>query len=118
MDDAVATLMERLALLEYKFELLSSLVDSERNPFAYLCLESSVTREQQKKIFALMDEARASLRTEHPMEHHEFERRVYEICPGYMGDYHFAEAIVSTLNDTHRWNDVYDYMKQNGMNLS
>lgn len=113
-----AELLERLAQLEYRVELMTNLVDSERNPFLYLCLESGITREQKRQILDLMDETRAAIRANRPMDHHTFEQRVYEICPRYRGDYHFAEAIVSTLRQTHQWTDVYEFMKTNGMNLS
>ena len=109
---------DRLAMLEYKIELLTALVDPDRNPFVFLCLEEDVTREQKKQLMDLMEDASISIREDKPMSHHEFENRVYSISPKHHGDYHFAEAIVSTLNDTHRWRDVYEYMKHHGMNLS
>ena len=105
------------ALLKFQIELLTHLVDSERDPFAYLCLEMRLTRHQKERIFALMDEAKASLRAT-PMDHSEFERRVYEICPAQHGDYHFAESIVSSLNKSGRWPEVFKHMQANGMNLS
>ena len=51
------------------------------------------------------------------MHHHQFEEAVYEIVPSHKDDYHFAESIISTLNDEHRWEKVHQHMKKDGMNL-
>ncbi len=76
-----------------------------------------LTKEQVEKIFDLMDEASTSVLNGKPMRHVDFEKRVYELVPKHSGDYHFAESIVKTLNDTGQYTDVYRHMKESGKNL-
>jgi hypothetical protein len=52
-----------------------------------------------------------------PINHEEFDRRVFEIAPQHDGDYHYVEGIISTLNEEGRFQPVYEHMKQSGMNL-
>ncbi|GEM_PF-4313064 len=103
---------------ETKMELILQLLESERSPFAYFALESNLTGQEIDKIYDLMDEAEKKIREGKPMPHHEFERRVYVIIPRRRGDYHFAEGIVGTLHKEGRWEAVYVYYKDHGMNLS
>lgn len=87
-------------------------------PFSYLVIETGLTKEQVGQILDLMDEVRTDLRkTGKSMNHSEFENRIYKIVPSRKGDYHFAEDIVSTLNDERRFTEVFDWMKKSGMNF-
>jgi hypothetical protein len=115
---------ERLRALESQVEDLKekqtrllTLTEPDRHPFMYLTLEANLTRSQVDAIFNLMDEAERSLSSSTPMGHAEFERRVYEIVPSRTGDYHFAEDIVRTLNDSNQYTTVYNHMRSSGMNL-
>jgi tetrahydromethanopterin S-methyltransferase subunit B len=110
-------LKKRVDELEDKVHRLLQISDPERHPFTYLTVEMDLTKEQVAKLFDLMDEASKSLLSGKPMHHVEFEKRVYEMVPKYNGDYHFAESIIRTLNDTGQYTDVYRYMKKSGMNL-
>jgi hypothetical protein len=76
-----------------------------------------LTKEQVEKILDLMDATSKSILDGKPMHHVDFEKHVYEIVPKYKGDYHFAENIVRTLNDTGQYTEVYRHMKKSGMNL-
>lgn len=102
---------------EYKIQLLMRLVDPRNDEFAYLLLEASATEEQEKAIYDLMDKTAKAIAEGKKVSHGEFEREVYKIFPDRWGDYHFAENIVSTLNEQSRWTPVYKYMKKNGMNI-
>jgi len=113
----VVVLEQRIVELEDKIRRLLGLVDPDRHPFTYLTLEMDVTKQQVGAIFNLMDEAHKSLSSKKPMEHHDFERRVYSIVPTHDGDYHFAEDIVRTLADSDQYTDVYDHMRKSGINL-
>ena len=109
-------LKERVKHLEERVKMLAGIADSETRPFTFLALESDLTEAQVKKILDLMDRVRESLKSK-PMHHAQFEQAVYEIVPSHKGDYHFAESIVTTLNDEHNYEDVYKHMKKSGMNL-
>lgn len=117
LEEQVRELVERTTQLETQVVRLRSLVDDDREPFTYLCLETKLTSGQATQILDLMDEAERSIRSGTPMGHHDFERRVYGIVPERDGDYHFAESIVSTLNQERRWREVFKYMQAHGMNI-
>lgn len=90
---------------------------SQRNRFTHLCFESNLTESQETQILDLMDEVSKSIEAGTPMNHHDFEERIYEIVPHRAGSYSFAETIVSVLNREGRWPDVFQHMKKNGMNF-
>lgn len=117
LESKVRELEKRVQYLEERVEFLVEIADSEKDPFIYLALETGLTKNQVDKIFNLMDEVREGINAGRPMHHHEFERRVYEIVPSRKGDYHFAESIISSLNETGRYQDVYQHMKKDGMNI-
>ena len=117
MDKHVEDLERRVEHLEYRVKLLAEIANFEEHRFIYTVLESDLTESQVRAIFDLMDEASRTIRNGKPMSHHKFEERIYEIVPSHLGDYHFAEDIVSTLNDEGRWVEVYKHMKKDGMNI-
>jgi hypothetical protein len=117
LEDKVQEVEKRVQYLEERVEFLVGIADPEKDPFAYLVLESGLTKGQMNRIFDLMDEVERTIRADKPMQHFEFEQRVYEIVPSHTGDYHFAENIVSTLHEAGRWQAVYQQMKRNGMNI-
>lgn len=117
MEAKLAALEKRVAELEDKILRLLTLTDFDKHPFTYHELEANLTKEQVEAVFDLMDEAQKSLASPKPMDHHDFERRVYEIVPARNGDYHFAEGIVGTLNQSGQYTDVFRQMKKSGMNL-
>lgn len=97
--------------------MILELVDSDKKPFVYSALEHGLTSAQVKKIYDLMDRVRISIKKNKPMNRQDFEDEIYKIIPSRKGDYHFAEEIVSTLNEERRWQDVYLHMKKDGMNI-
>ena len=113
----MASLDERVERLEFYISLLQNLVDPEMAPFLYHVLEARLSREQLDAIYKLMDEVQDGIRQGNPMNHADFEQRIYDIVPSKSGDYHFAESIVSTLNREHRYIGVYKHMKADGMNI-
>jgi hypothetical protein len=117
LTEHVATLEAEVAHLKYQLRQLISLADLEREPFTHYVLEYDLTEYQVRAIYDLMDEMRAAIKSDNPPSHHNFETRVYEIVPLQNGNYHFAEGIVSSLNRERRYEDVYQYMKKDGMNI-
>lgn len=112
-------LEQRVKHLEERVKRLVEIADSEKKPFTFLVLENDLTHEQEKKILDLMGRVHNELheRKSKPMNYHEFEKALWEIVSSKDRDYHFAEDVVSTLNEEGRWTDVYEYMKKSGMNL-
>lgn len=107
----------RVKHLEERVEMLAEIADSKTKPFTFLALESNLSDEQVKKILDLMDKVRESILQKKPMHHAQFEQAIYEIVPTHNRDFKFAESVVLTLNDEHRYEDVYKHMKKSGMNL-
>jgi hypothetical protein len=114
----ITELEKRVEHLEDRIEMLMELVDDDKYPFMYLALESGLTKSQVNQIFHLMEEvSKAIYSGKEPMNHSEFEDRVYNIVPTHRNDYHFAESIVRTLNARGQYQEVYQHMKKSGMNL-
>lgn len=113
----IKELEERVKHLEERVEMLIHIADMDKHPFTYSALEHGLTKQQVTRILDLMDRARKSIKEDKPMNHSVFEQAVYEIVPSKRGDYHFAEEVVSTLNEEGRWKEVYAHMKKNGMNI-
>jgi septation ring formation regulator EzrA len=110
-------LEKRVAELEHKIEDLLRLVDMEKAPFSYLVLESNLTSNQVDGIYDLMDDFRNYIRAGHKIKHPDFEEELYKIVPSKQTDYHFAQDVVSSLNDEGRYTDVYKALKKSGMNI-
>jgi hypothetical protein len=122
MEEDMATLEEleqQIEHLNFKLGLLMEMVGSQNDPFTYHCLEADLGKDQIQAILGLMDEVwnEAKKKGGKPMNHHEFEQRVYQIVPSHKGDYHFAEGIVSTLYDEGKYKEVFKHMKKDGMNI-
>ena len=117
MSDRQNDLEKRIAELEHRVKQLLTLSDRSKHPFTCHMIETNITKEQEEGILTLMKDAQRSLSTSNPMTHNEFERQVYSIVPQQEGNYHFAEAIVRTLNDSSQFTDVYAHMERDGMNL-
>jgi len=117
LESTLQQLEERVKFLEERVELLIEIADPEKDPFVHLVLEAGLTKDQMDKILDLMDKMREEINASKPVSHHQFESKIYEIVPSKYGDYHFAEAIISTLRETGRYEHVYEYMKKNGMNI-
>jgi len=116
-DNRLKDLERRLEHLEYRVKLLAEIADFEKHPFIYTVLEADLTESQVRAIFDQMDKALKTIKNGKPVSHYEFEERIYEIVPNRRGNYHFAEDVVSTLNDEGRWGEVYKHLKKDGMNI-
>jgi len=117
IEERLKALEDKVKFLEERIEMLIEIADSEKRPFTYLALEYGLTKEQIERIYDLMDEVSKAIREGKTFHHSEFEDRIYQIVPQRKGDYHFAEEIVSTLNQEGRWQEVYQHMKKSGMNI-
>jgi len=110
-------LIRTVARLEFQMELIQSLVDPERDPFAYLVFENELPREQHQDILGYMDSLNARLAKGIEISRNEFESKIYQIVPSREGNYHFAENIVRTLKKSSRYEAVYEELKKRGMNI-
>jgi hypothetical protein len=117
LESTLQQLEERVKFLEERIELLIEIADPEKDPFVHLALEVGLTKDQIEKILDLMDKVRKEINAGKSVSHHQFESKIYEIVPSRYGDYKFAEAIVLTLKEVGKYEDVYEYMKKNGMNI-
>lgn len=98
-----------LALLEKNYESA---------PFSYLVVEAGLSKSKVEQIHDLMNQVWHELQKHKvSMKHEEFEDQVYKIVPSKKGDYHFAESIVSTLNQEGKYKGVFKWMKKSGMNI-
>jgi len=90
-------------------------VDPERFPFMYLTLEQDWTKDQVTRIFDLMDEVLKSLSTPKKIGAIEFERRVKSIVPD--SSYETVKSILLTFGDEHKYMDVYEHLRKDGLNI-
>ena len=103
--------------LEGQVRMLSEIADFDSHPFIFSCLEANLSSEQVNEVLNLMERAEDSLSTTNPMNHVQFEHELYQIVPTQNGNYQFAKTIVMTLHDEHRFNDVYERFRADGMNI-
>lgn len=103
--------------IKRKIRHLLELVVYNQAPFSYFVLEQDLTEEEEKGIYELMEETSKKIEEGKKVSHFEFENGVYKIIPKFKNHYHMAEAIVATLNKEGKWQEVYKYMKKDGMNL-
>ena len=113
-----ADLKELVSLNEFRIKMLMELVDPDDKPFAYHVLKGELSETQYMEIMDLMQSISEKIQEGRtPINHQEFEMRVYEIAPQHDGDHHYVEGIVSTLNEEGRFQTVYEHMKHSGMNI-
>lgn len=98
-------------------ELLKYLVDSSRDPFAYLVFENRLSREQYNDVLGYMDALNERIAKGITISKAEFERTIYSIVPSRDGDFHFTEDIVGSLKESGKYEAVYDELKKQGMNI-
>lgn len=117
-ENIIEELKKRVQHLEDKVEMIRELIDDDKFPFMYLALESGLTMSQVNQIFDLMQEISQSIiQKQNPMQHSEFEERIYQIVPTHRDDYHFAQSVVRTLYRNGEYTEVYHHMKKSGMNI-
>ena len=81
-------IMERLDFIEFRQQLLFDNDDVSRSIFEY-----GLTREQYKRIMALMQDYRERIERGEKCGHGGFEQAMYEIVPDHRGDYHMCEEL-------------------------
>lgn len=107
---------ERIKHLEYKMGLMRQFLDPRQHTFIYLCLESNLTEKQVNAIYDLIEGYQKEIRRGRDISPAEIERDFRKIIPE-QGDYHFAENVISSLNEEGRYEEVYKALKKSGMNI-
>ncbi len=97
----IMSIEERLNLIEFRQELL--FVNSDFSRFLF---ETEITREQQNKLFDLLDKLSKKIRSGEELNSTDYERKVDQIVPG--AGYHFAESFVHLLHIEERWTEVFE----------
>ena len=112
LEDEVATLRRRLKSL---FNIIDT--STEKEPFMRLMISVDATDEQEAAIYDLMNEVDSKLsQGKKTMGSADFCERVYEVFPKHR-QHQLAETIVMRLAKEGGWDRVYEYLRQNGMNL-
>ncbi len=96
-----AELEERLAMVEFKVQLLSENTNTSRLIFEY-----NITHNQYTRLMDLMDEFRKMIDNGEKVYHGNFETKVYRIT-GKDGDYHFCESLAQSFMEDGRWEEVF-----------
>lgn len=118
LENKVNELGAEIERLRCHRNLLMGLVDASKAPFNFLMLESNANQSQINAILDLMQSIRTAISQGNPpMSHGQFEREIYKIFPTKHGSYQLAELIVKTLNDEGKYEEVYQHMKKDGMNI-
>ena len=91
-------IMERLDFIEFRQQLLFDNDDVSRSIFEY-----GLTREQYKRIMALMQDYRERIERGEKCGHGGFEQAMYEIVPDHRGYYHMCEELAKGFRDENRW---------------
>ena len=92
-------------------------ISTAKEPFLRLMISLDATEAQESDVYDLMGEVDARLsQGGTPIDHLEFCDRVRKIFPGHEPQ-HIAEAIVTRLLPDGGWDQVYQHLRQSGMNL-
>ena len=115
----IAKLEQEIASLKRKLSRVFTVLDisTAKEPFLRLMISLDATETQESDIYDLMGELDAQLTESKPgMDHVEFCDRIYRIFPGQQPQ-QLAEAIVTRLALDGGWDEVYQHLRQSGMNL-
>ena len=117
---------ERLQKLEHEVERLRSrqktlfnIVDTstDKEPFMRLMISVDATDEQETAVYDLMNEVDEQItQSKQVMDTVNFCDRVYTIFPNHHQQ-QLAESIVMRLAKEGGWDQVYEHLRKNGMNL-
>ncbi len=92
-------------------------VSTDKEPFLRLMISLDATEAQEAEVYNLMGKVDEQLsQSEAAMDHLAFCERVHEIFPSQQPQ-HLAEAIVTRLARDGGWDEVYEHLRQSGMNL-
>ena len=110
-------LAERVRRLEFWMELLVHVVDPDVKPFSLVIIDRGFGRQRMRDILWCMDAYRARLERGEEFSTRDFEESIYEIVPERWRDHHLVQDIVTSLNQEGRYTDVYQALKERGMNI-
>ncbi len=116
MENLIQRLEERLEQAEYRLKLLSEIADYENHPCLYVAIEADLTEKQVNDIYDLMDQAAEIIKSGKRLALPRIEQGIYEIVPNKTGNYHFVKNIIGALNDEGRWVEVYNHLRDQGLN--
>jgi len=98
-------LLERLDFIEFRQRLLF-----ENNSYTRLLFDHEITREQNDRIYDLLDEYRNRIENGEKISHNSFEQRIYEIAPHKKGDYHFAEDVAQVNHERGSYEEIFEHL--------
>jgi hypothetical protein len=110
-------LEKRIENLEYRVKVLSEIADFENHPFIYTVLEANLTEAQVNAVFDLMDQEMEIIKGGKKIELLKLENGIFELVPEQKGNYHFVKDIICTLKDEGGWVEVYNYLKESGLDV-
>ena len=92
-------------------------VSTPKEPFIRLILSLSATETQEAAVYDLMSELDVQITAKRSaMDHVEFCSRVQKIFPGQQPR-QLSETIVTRLAPDGAWDQVYQHLRESGMNL-
>ena len=81
--------------------------------FLYRMLEAEATKDQVNAIHDLMKSVYDDIEAGKEVSYADFEKRIYQIFPEKIGNYHLVEDILSLLKDkSPQYKLVYDHLKR------
>ncbi len=94
--------------------LRHTLKDPKHSQFNNVILERQLTRSDVNKIYSLMD-----MLSENPtaIDRQDFSSKLADLVPKYQNDAHFASSILTALSQDGKYENVYEYLKENDASL-
>ena len=115
----IAKLEQEVAELKRTIGRVFTVLDisTAQEPFLRLMISLNATETQESAVYNLMGKVDAQLsQGEETMDHVKFCEQVHEIFPDQQPQ-QLAEAIVTRLARDGGWDQVYQHLRQSGMNL-
>lgn len=103
--DNFQDLLKRIEKIEFKQNLLFYNDEISRTIFEY-----DFSKEEYDELMNLLDAYRVKIRNgvTKDINFSSFERDMYKIFPRYQGNYHMCEAILYSMKEAGRWEEVFD----------
>ena len=116
----IAKLEQEVAALKRLLTRVFTVLDvsTDKEPFLRLMISLDATEAQEAEVYNLMGKVDEQLSQSEAaaVDHLAFCERVHEIFPSQQPQ-HLAEAIVTRLARDGGWDEVYEHLRQSGMNL-
>ena len=119
VEERLQKLEEEILRLRSRQKTLFNIVDTstDKEPFMRLMISVDATEEQETAVYDLMNEVDEQItRGSTGMDTVGFRDRVYKVFPNHRPQ-QLAESIVMRLAKEGGWDQVYEHLRKNGMNL-